>query len=280
MGYPAGLALANVARLLFCIMMILTFPLSFLVCREMNILILLSMHKMYYTYEMHRFNIFLPFYELLLDTCRRKPHQQVMYNDGGGGAGIDVMEEAGPLSLLQRRDSSQNGFGTGNIVSSGPNEEWFGQMNGVTGQITEPLLSDKNHEQIFIGGEFGKIINPSPLSSRSGDWSSAETTVSPVPIPTWIITNGNGRQLVFFWHTALTFTIWLVATICAIRSHLLCHVLDLGEAFTGTLLAFVLPSMISFKLKGYSHLSLAISLVGGGVGLLGTVFSFIKLFKI
>lgn len=229
---------------------------------------------------MHRFNIFLPFHELLLDTCRRKPDQQVIHYDGGGDAGIDVMEEAEPLSFLQRWGWSQNGFGR-NRVLSGPSEEWFGQMNGASGLVTEPLLSDKDHEPIFIGGEIGKMINPSPLSSRSGDWSSTETTVSPVivPMPKWIITDGNGRQLVFFWHTALTFTIWLVATICAIKSHLLGHVLDLVEAFTGTLLAFVLPSMLSFKLKGYSHLSLAILLVGGGVGLLGTVFSFIKLFK-
>lgn len=237
----------------------------------------IQLHTIYHTYELHRFNIFLPFYELWLEICRGKPDKQVIHTDGDGGAGIN-MTDAEPRNILQRWGSSQNGFGAGNIVLSGPSEEPFGHTNGIAGQVTEPLLSDKDHEAIFIGGELGKIINPSPLSSRSGDWSCSETTVSPrfVPMPKWIIADGDGRQLVFFWHTVLTFTIWLGAvTICAIRTPLLGDVLGLVEAFTGTLLAFVLPSMISFKLKGYSHLSLAILLVGG-VGLLETVFSLMK----
>ena len=149
-------------------------------------------------------------------------------------------------------------------------------MNFRAAGQTESLLSDVEDEPIIIGGQLGKKINPSPLSSKSGDWSSTETTVSAVivPAPTWIIPGGNSRQLSCFWHAALTFIVWLLATMCAIQSSSLGVVLDLAGAFIGTLLAFVLPSIFSFKLKGYSHLSLAILLVGGGGGLLGTIFFF------
>ena len=155
----------------------------------------------------------------------------------------------------------------------------------ATGAMTQALLAggaEEEHDEAIItsiGGQKGKGINPSPLSSRSGDLSSSESTLSSVvvPPPNWILSNfGDGRQLTFLWHAVLTFLLWLIVTISAIKSPSLGDVLDLVGAFTGTLLAFVFPSLFYLKLKGYSHLSLAILGVGGLVGTLGTIFSFVK----
>jgi hypothetical protein len=56
-------------------------------------------------------------------------------------------------------------------------------------------------------------------------------------------------------------------------------VLDLVGAFTGTLLAFILPALFSLELRGYSLQSMMIFVVGGFVGLLGTGTSLIKFMK-
>jgi hypothetical protein len=140
-----------------------------------------------------------------------------------------------------------------------------------------PLLNSS------IGGLKGEEVVPSPLSSPEPSISSSEESFSAesippvrVPAPSWLLINGNGRQLSFLWHAALTFTLWMLATVSAIKSPSLGDVLDLVGAFTGTLLAFVLPALFAFKLKGYSHNSCAILTIGGFVGIIGTISSFVK----
>ena len=68
-------------------------------------------------------------------------------------------------------------------------------------------------------------------------------------------------------------------TVSAIKSPSLGDVLDLVGAFTGTLLAFILPALFSLKLRGHSRQSMLILVVGGTVGFLGTTTSFIKFLK-
>jgi len=164
--------------------------------------------------------------------------------------------------------------------SVGAGDDWYDE-HGEGGDITQALLFEEDDERGVIrniGGDRGKEINPSPLSSRSGSFGSDETTVSSVvvPTPSWLLKDGAGRQLTFAWHTILTFTLWFIVTICAIKSPSLGDVLDLVGAGTGTLLAFILPALFSFKLKGYSRVSMAILGIGGVVGILGTIFSCIK----
>ncbi|KAL7538611.1 hypothetical protein ACHAXR_008683 [Thalassiosira sp. AJA248-18] len=272
MGYPADLTLANIARLLLCLTMVLTFPLPFLTCREMCILIFLDMHKFYHANDLERFNIFR--------ICRGKlsrttPVQRETADE------TEFVQMQLP-SFFRRWKRKRRGFSR-NVGFGDPNEEWWNEINGNgNGAVTQALLSEEEHETAIItsiGGQKGKGINPSPLSSRSGDPSSSETTISSVliPTPSWILPNhGDGRQLSLLWHTALTFTLWLSVTAAGCWSPSLGDVLDLVGAFTGTLLAFVLPALFSFKLKGYSHLSMAILGIGGVVGLLGTIFSFVK----
>lgn len=265
MGYPSNINLVNIARLLLCLTMVLTFPLPFLTCREMTILICLDMHKFYYMHGLNRLNIFGPISvcysgAATIWTCIRRrwhtrqntPMQRVVDDGDEVGEFVQMQHPSFFRSWRQKR----RGYRTTNEGFSDP-------------AATQALITS-------IGGERGKEINPSPLSSRSGDPSSdSETTISSihVPTPSWIL---DDRQLSLPWHAALTFTLWLIVTICAIKSPSLGDVLDLVGAFTGTLIAFVLPALFSFKLKGYSNLSLIILAIGGFVGLLGTVYSFIK----
>lgn len=140
--------------------------------------------------------------------------------------------------------------------------------------ITEPLLLEEEKQDAYnfpsIGGQWGKEIDPSPLSSRSGDPTSSESTISftNVPHPSWILSNEDGKQLTVLWHAVATFTLWFVATIIAINASSL---IDVLQAFTGTMLAFVLPALLSLKLKGFSLLSLVTFGIGGAVGMLGAL---------
>ena len=263
MGYPADITLANVARLLLCLTMVLTFPLPFLTCREMNVLICLDMHTFYYRNGLDRLNLFGPLSACIsgAKACIRGSQQQTQQPTPEGDAGepeADVVHMQLP-SFFKRWAHEQ------------PWDDVHANE-----QLTQALLSDEEPQLAAfasIGGQRGKEINPSPLSSQSGDMSSSETTVSTVAVPTpsWIL--DDRRQLTLPSHAALTFSLWLVVTVCAVKSPSLGDVLDLVGAFSGTLLAFVLPAIFSFKLRGRSRLSLIILGVGGTVGLLGTFYS-------
>lgn len=277
MGYPADLTLANIARLLLCLTMVLTFPLPFLTCREMIILIFLDMHKFYHINKLERFN---PLAKLCKANKKQTIQLEAEVNENTGDE-AEIVHMQLP-SFFRRWRRNRRGFGTANVGLDETNEDWWGGIND-NGAVTQALLSEEEHETEVItsicGSKKGKVINPSPLSSQSGELSSTETTISSivVPHPNWVLLSyGDGRQLIFIWHAVLTFTLWLVVTVCAIKSPSLGDVLDLVGAFTGTLLAFILPALFSFKLKGYNHLSLAILAIGGVVGLLGSIFSAVK----
>jgi hypothetical protein len=170
------------------------------------------------------------------------------------------------------------------IFSREDNHEWWNPA--------EPLLSYEEEESPLldssIGGLKGEAVNPSPLSSPEPSISSSEESYSEesitvvsvrVPAPKWLLKDDNGRQLSILWHAALTFGLWMLATMSAIKAPSLGDVLDLVGACTGTLLAFVLPAVFSFKLKGYSHVSCVILSIGGVVGVCGTISSLVKLIR-
>ena len=284
-GYPADITLTNIARLLLCLSMILTFPLPFLTCREMMILLLVDVHRFYHRCGLRRFNVCRPMWKCAASAsssvwrcaiCRGRPRRQTVPMRGD----TDDPDEAGDFVQMKRRSFFER-WRRKSDDDLRADEEWWDDIDGIGGHATQALLGGDDRETdaiAIIGGQKGKEINPSPLSSKSGDPSSSESTVSStlIPPPGWILPNSDGRQLTFFWHAALTFAIWSIVTVSAIKSPSLIDVLDLVGAFTGTLLAFILPALFSFKLKGYSHDSLAIIGIGGIVGLLGTGFSLVK----
>ena len=93
----------------------------------------------------------------------------------------------------------------------------------------------------------------------------------------WLMPNDN-RQLVLVGHVIVTVKLWIVITFLAITAPSLGDVLDLVGCAAGTIIAFILPALLSFSIEGYSHLALLLLLVGGTVGTVGTFFSLNKLF--
>ena len=298
LGYPSDLVLANIARLLLCLTMVLTFPLPFLTCREMITMIMVDCHSFYYARDRSNwinsvsscFSWFLvlrrKIWTRLYAVRQEQVHVQGQMETGAERPGEDIVEMQQPASVRRRYFGKWNWNLMGKNAENRPDEGWWDEINQDGRQLTQPLLNEERIVQ-NIGGEHGREVFPSPLSSpsssESDDTSSSnasdqETNFSYnlVPPPSWILRPGNGRQLELEWHAALTFTIWFIVTIFAIKAPSLGDVLDFVGACTGTLLAFILPALFSFKLKGYSRMSAAILGIGGFVGFVGTVFSFVK----
>ena len=179
----------DLAKILLCITMVLTFPLPFFTCREL--LIVTTIH---------------PF-------CKTE----------------DVLEEE-----IQHED------------------------------LTQPLLSSDEIDQ-----------------SNNSEFSSARVSsirrMSEIIRPqTWLL-EGDNRQLKILGHIILSVSLWLICTILAIAAPNLGDVLDLVGCASGTIIAFIVPAILSFRLEGYSHKALLILTVGGSVGIVGTYFSIKKL---
>jgi amino acid permease len=84
------------------------------------------------------------------------------------------------------------------------------------------------------------------------------------------------RQLKLPYHIGLTSKLWFAATGLAIAAPNLGDVLDLVGCFSGTVIAFILPGSIAWKLQGYSTTAAIILIVGGVVGVIGTSCSLKK----
>ena len=292
LAYPSDMVIANVSRLLLCLTMVLTFPLPFLTCREMIVLVMVDTHRFYYINGLARFNIFSRLLGFI--TLIRRKLWTILYKNESNGkhnrqmqADNDIEE---PVEAEDGLMEMQLPVPVGTRLKNWGKRLWiFNQEHGSEWwDPAEPFLSDDEAENLLldssIGGTKGEAVNPSPLSSPDPSLSSSEETYSEesietnrVPVPYWLQKGGNGRQLSFLWHTVCTFLLWMLSTVSAIKAPSLGDVLDLVGAFTGTLLAFVLPALFAFKLKGYSNVSCAILAIGGLVGFCGTISSMAKL---
>lgn len=89
----------------------------------------------------------------------------------------------------------------------------------------------------------------------------------------WFFWDGQDKQSISSLYIAVTVALWGTTTLLAILLPSLSFVLDLVGCATGTIIAFVLPALFWFKLRGYSSIAVLILVVGGAVGLVGTYFS-------
>jgi amino acid permease len=87
----------------------------------------------------------------------------------------------------------------------------------------------------------------------------------------WLL---ESKQLILPLHILVTVLLWSTSTVLALLVPSLGDVLNLVGCVSGTMIAFILPAMFSFRLKGYTHLAGLIFLVGGTVGTVGTIFNF------
>jgi amino acid permease len=137
--------------------------------------------------------------------------------------------------------------------------------NEMSGDLIEPLiLSDE------------ELVESTGVTSERTDISLSRRIYVSVP-NNWLLP-ADDRQLQLLGHFILTALLWFVCTGLAIAAPSLGDVLDLVGCFSGTIIAFVLPAIVSFRLEGYSHLALLILVAGGSVGIVGTYFSVRKLF--
>jgi amino acid permease len=151
-------------------------------------------------------------------------------------------------------------FCGGDDVEEGDNE--------LHDDLTEPLLSST--EDVEQSTE-----NPSdPAPGMVEPSRRLRTMLTP---KNWLLADDD-RQLRVGGHAILTTCLWFFCTGLAIAAPSLGDVLDLVGCFSGTIIAFIVPALLSFKLEGYSHLALLILAVGGSVGTVGTYFSIRKLF--
>ena len=259
--------MAYIARLLLCLIMALTFPLPFLTCREICTCICADAHNFYYMHELNRYRLKCSFLKYICAIAS----SILSYVTCTGNKDRRILRMHRELNNAADRQNWMYDLGT--------NDEIGDAVNRYGGEpVTEPLLSKDEHEANnfpSIGGQRGKEIDPSPLSSRSGDPSSSESTISStkVPQPSWILPHSDGKQLTILWHAVISFALWFIATMTAIRGPSLIDDLQLIGAFTGTMIAFVLPALFSFKLKGYNCHILVMMVVGGAAGILGTIYS-------
>jgi len=132
-----------------------------------------------------------------------------------------------------------------------------------TSDMEAPLLSDDEEgTNIETSASFADI---SVLSAH------ATNIMNSALLP------GEEKQLKLPYHMALTVKLWVVVTGLAIVSPSLGDILDLVGCATGTLIAFIVPALLAFRLQGYSHTAALILVVGGVVGSVGTFYSLKKL---
>lgn len=134
--------------------------------------------------------------------------------------------------------------------------------------LQEPLLDARSHNSASVSREADNVSVVTDISRRILEAAAPRD---------WLLPDDD-RQLKWAGHIGLTVKLWIITTGLAVAAPSLGDVLDLVGCATGTIIAFILPALLSFKLDGYSHLAMLILVVGGLVGTVGTFFSLRKLF--
>ena len=200
----------DVAKLLLCLTMLLTFPLPFFTCRELWVV--LAIH---------------PF-------CQ----EELGRSDSDG--------------FLEGDDDFSVERATNSLIES---------------DLQEPLLAsdDEDEEQGHDNdGDHSMMTEISQIM---------QVVIRPRH---WLLPTDR-RQLLLPGHVSLTVVLWFVTTWLAIAAPSLGDVLDLVGCASGTMIAFLLPALLSFQFNGYTHLSAVLLLVGVSVGVVGTYVSVGKL---
>eukprot|EP00547_Thalassionema_nitzschioides_P009989 CAMPEP_0194229836 /NCGR_PEP_ID=MMETSP0156-20130528/44097_1 /TAXON_ID=33649 /ORGANISM="Thalassionema nitzschioides, Strain L26-B" /LENGTH=322 /DNA_ID=CAMNT_0038962399 /DNA_START=612 /DNA_END=1580 /DNA_ORIENTATION=+ len=182
----------NIAKLLLCVTMLLTFPFPFFTCRDMIIVAAIAIVSSRHT---------LPQEE------SEDVHSQEDYNN-----------------------------------------------------LEEPLLQDKQEQQT---GSESEAKTHQPIVEDEPPYH-----------PSWLLPSENSRQLILSYHVTVTLILWATTLTLALVTPNLGDVLDLVGCATGTILAFVLPSLFFARKKGYfSLMAILLLVVGGIVGTVGTLYS-------
>lgn len=200
--YPA-IPSIDLAKLLLCVSMLLTFPLPFFTCRELIVV----------------------FFIMFAEICH-EIHNRTLFETSD--ANNDLQE---PLLPTTENEADE--------------------------ENATPTNANNNNND----------TEPSSFLSRSIE------TVTTFLIPG----DESSHQLVLHYHLILSAKLWFVVTGLAVEAPSLGDVLDLVGCFSGTIIAFIFPALLTFRLRGFSLIGVLILAVGGTVGVVGTSYSVKKL---
>merc|ERR1712187_332799 len=93
----------------------------------------------------------------------------------------------------------------------------------------------------------------------------------------WWLMPGSEYQLILPLHVLLTWILFAVPLVLGLYARSLGDVLNLIGCSSGTVMAFILPALFSFKVEGYSHLNGFLLVFGGFVGIVGTHSSLVQI---
>eukprot|EP00531_Pseudo-nitzschia_arenysensis_P001956 CAMPEP_0116146140 /NCGR_PEP_ID=MMETSP0329-20121206/17003_1 /TAXON_ID=697910 /ORGANISM="Pseudo-nitzschia arenysensis, Strain B593" /LENGTH=521 /DNA_ID=CAMNT_0003641863 /DNA_START=125 /DNA_END=1687 /DNA_ORIENTATION=+ len=130
----------------------------------------------------------------------------------------------------QETDGEDENVGT--CIENPPQSEDDSTMD----DLQRPLLSEEpsNDDENNIG------VTDAPVGSSAKNWLLPD----------------DNRQLRLFGHILVTTLIWFIVIGLAIAAPNLGDVLDLVGCASGTLIAFVIPGLLSFYIEGYTHLAM------------------------
>ena len=233
----------DTAKLLLCITMVFTFPLPFFTCREL--LILVVIHPICGIGRISSGN----------DDVNVNANDA----DTGNTTGMEIVEEDDnenncltnlqrPLLLPEEAPEPDNTIDTTTTTS--------------TATVT-PINADNIDTDI---------------NDIDVDDNIHTSTISATPTKNWLLPDDD-RQLRLPGHVGITFQLWLIVTALAIAAPNLGDILDLTGCASGTLIAFVIPALLSFYIEGYNHLAMVLFAVGGVIGTVGTFYSINQLVR-
>eukprot|EP00536_Pseudo-nitzschia_multiseries_P008589 jgi/Psemu1/257376/estExt_Genewise1Plus.C_2200017 len=244
--YPRGWMI-DTAKLLLCVTMVFTFPLPFFTCREL--VILTVVHPL---------------------------------------CGIDrnrsSSEHHGPqLSYRDEHEDDNDNVNDNDAANDATNDAENPEPNNETDPVADlrrPLLSDEpsDDDDDDDDANFFDTVGAPPLEGDASERDNTNTNTNTTPTTNtntntkWLLPDDD-RQLRWSGHVVLTTQIWLVVTGLAIAAPSLGDILDLVGCASGTMIAFVIPGLLSFFIEGYTHLGMLIFAVGGLVGTVGTYYS-------
>ena len=144
-------------------------------------------------------------------------------------------------------------------------ESTQGNRTDDAGELQCPLLSEEPINE-------NENENCNHVSGTSDDSNTLHRISSFTSPQNWFLPDDD-RQLRTLGHVCITFQVWLAVTGLAVAAPSLGDILDLVGCASGTLIAFIIPGLLSFNIEGYSHLAFVILTVGGAVGTVGTYCS-------
>lgn len=173
-----------------------------------------------------------------------------------------------------------NDADTGNNTGIEIVEEDDNDENDCLTNLQRPLLlPEEAPEPDNTTGTTTTTINAENINDNDVDVDdNIHTNTAATPTKNWLLPDDD-RQLRLPGHAGITFTLWLIVTALAIAAPNLGDILDLTGCASGTLIAFVIPALLSFYIEGYNHLAMVIFTVGGVVGTVGTFYSIKQLIR-